>query len=118
MNAFMFPVFDYIAKNRWLQIVLGLGVGWLLIMFYLWARDSGVRKQARLQWEAENEREHARTVETVNEIGQETGDAKDRAIAAPDAVTDVSSADELRERYPDNAKVILRPRPSGSGQGS
>ena len=117
MNAILWPVFNYIAKNRWAQIVLGLGIFWLIVMAYLAVRDSGIRRVERERQKAENEKERARIVETVTQIGQETEDAKDRAIAAADAVTDVSSADELRELYPENAAIILRPRPAGGGKG-
>lgn len=117
MNAILWPVFNYIAKNRWAQIVLGLGVFWVIVMIYLAMRDSGIRRVERERQKVENEKERARIVETVTQIGQETEDAKDRAIAAADAVTDVSSADELRERYPENASIILRPRPTGGFNG-
>ena len=117
INTLLFPLFDFVAKNRWAQIVLGLGIFWVIFMIYLSMRDSGVRKVAREQQRVENEKERARIIETVDQLEQETEDAKDRAIAAPDAVDDVSSADELRERYPDNASVILRPREEGGRNG-
>lgn len=56
-------------------------------------------------------------VETVNQLEQETEDAKDRALAAPDTIDDVASVGELREHYPDNAAVILRPRATSGGRG-
>ena len=117
INTLLFPLFDFVAKNRWAQIVLGLGIFWVIFMIYLSMRDSGVRKVAREQQRAENEKERARIIETVDQLEQETEDAKDRAIAAPDAVDDVSSADELRDKYPDNASVILRPREEGGRNG-
>lgn len=80
--------------------------------------ENGVRRQERDAQKIRDEAARGVLVDTVTQLGQETSDAKDRAIAAPDAISPVSSADELRERYPDNAKVILRPRQAGSGQGS
>lgn len=117
VNGLLFPIFDFVAKNRWAQIVLGLGIFWLIFMAYLAMRDNGVRKVERERQRVENEKERARIVETVTQIGQETEDAKDRALDAPNHIDDVSSADELRDRYPANAEVILRPREAGSGKG-
>lgn len=90
-------------------------IGWEVLKRHL--KEAG-RQAERTAQAKKNAQEYARTVETVNTIGQETEHAKDRAIAAPDALSPVSSADELRARYPDNAAVILRPHPSGGGQSS
>lgn len=79
--------------------------------------EKGVRRQERDAFARQQAEEHARTVETVQRVGQETENAKDRALEAPSHVSDVSSADELRTRYPDNASVILRPRGTSGGQG-
>lgn len=100
---------------RWIGALFLFLIGWEIVKRHL--KEAG-RDAERIAIARKQAEEYARTVETVNTIGQETGNAKDRAIAAPDAVTDVSSADELRERYPDNAAVILRPRPAGGGEGS
>jgi cell division protein FtsB len=118
INGLLFPFFDFVAKNRWAQIVLGLGIGWVIFIIYLSMRDSGVRRVEREKQAAREAKEREKLVNTVNQIEQETEDAKDRALAAPDAVSDVSSVDELRERYPDNAAVILRTRETGGSGGS
>jgi hypothetical protein len=45
--AGLFKVFDYIAANRWAQIVLLVLAVVLSFGIYLAARDNGVRKRAR-----------------------------------------------------------------------
>lgn len=117
MNAILWPVFDYVAKNRWLQIVLAVLTGWVFVMIYLHFRDSGVRERERADQKRRELEEQARLNETVTQIGQETEDAKDRALDAPSHIDDVSSVDELRDRFPANAEVILRPREASSGKG-
>jgi cell division protein FtsB len=113
----LYPVFDFVAKNRWVQwILLGLMIIGTLGLYLAW-RDNDVRKREREKQAAREAKEREKLVNTVNQIEQETEDAKDRALAAPDAVSDVSSASELRERYPDNAAVILRTRETGGSGG-
>ena len=96
----------------WL-VVAGLVVGFA----YVEREKTRARKEEQdKQAKRENEQREI-LVDTVNQLEQETEDAKDRARAAPDAVDDVASADELRERYPDNARVILRPDETGGSRG-
>lgn len=86
--------------------------------YYIDQRARGQQKTKDTADQRERElEEQARLNETINQIGQETEDAKDRALDAPSRVDDVGSADELRERYPANAKVILRTRPPSGGSG-
>jgi len=118
MQALLFGLFDFVAKNRWAQWLIFAVLVLATLGFYLAWRDNDVRKREREKQAAREAKEREKLVNTVNQIEQETEDAKDRALAAPDAVSDVSSADELRERYPANAEVILRPRATGSGSGS
>lgn len=97
----------------WLALA-GLVVGFA----YVEAEKARARREEQAkQTKRENEQREI-LVETVNQIQQETEDAKDRAIDAPNHVDDVASADELRERYPDNARVILRTRETGGSDGS
>ena len=111
LNGILWPFFKFVENNRWAQIVLGLGIGWLIIMIYLWVRDSGVRKQARLQWEAQSAKERERVIETSNKEISDVQDAKDAALAAPDRVPEYPSADVLREQAPTIGRVILTDRP-------
>jgi hypothetical protein len=117
MQVLLFGLFDFVAKNRWLQLILIALAVVATAGFYLAWRDNGVRKREREKQEVREAEQREILVETVNQLEQETEDAKDRALAAPDAIDDVASADELRERYPDNAAVILRPRATSGGRG-
>jgi flagellar biosynthesis/type III secretory pathway M-ring protein FliF/YscJ len=113
----LYPVFDFVAKNRWVQwILLALLILGTMGLYLAW-RDNGVRKREREKQEVREAEQREILIETVNQLEQETEDAKDRALAAPDAIDDVASPDELRERYPDNAAVILRPRATSGGRG-
>ena len=94
-------------------IILAVVTGKLIIARH----DERVLKDERARVALNEAKEQARLTETVNQIGQETGDAKDRALDAPSHVDDVSSVGELRDRYPANSEVILRPREAGSGKG-
>lgn len=117
MFAPIVTAWTWFTQNKWAQyLALALAI-FLGIKAWEKSIEKGVRRQERDAAKLREEEERARIVETVTQIGQETEDAKDRALAAPDAVTDVSSADELRERYPENAAVILRTRPAGSVKG-
>lgn len=111
MNAILWPVFEYVAKNKWLQIVLAILTGWIFIMIYLHFRDSGVRERERARQEAETVKERERVLATSREVINDIQDAKDAAIAAPDTVPFVRDADELRVKAPAVSKVILRDRP-------
>lgn len=85
---FLFPVFDFIAKNRWAQWIL-IGIATIATLgFYLAWRDGGVRKRERQRAEAE-------TITVVNEIKNESITSADQAVAARDAAV----------RYPDVASV-------------
>lgn len=97
----------------WLAIG-GLILGWAFVEAQ---KAEAVRRQQLKERERELE-EQARLNETVSQVGQETEDAKARALDAPSRVGDVSSADELRDKYPENARVILRTTPSSGGVGS
>lgn len=79
--------------------------------------DDRIRKEDAAKAAIREAKERAILVEAVAQKGRETEDAKDRALEAPRHVDDVTSADDLRERYPDNASVILRPRDASSGKG-
>ncbi len=74
---FLYPVFDFIAKNKWAQIALIVIATILTLGLYLAWRDSGVRKRERQRAEAE-------TIETVNTIREEARHDADAAIEARD----------------------------------
>lgn len=109
MNAILWPVFSYIAKNRWAQIVLGLGVFWLLFMAYLAMRDSGVRRVERERQKVESMKEQARVNDTVRAIEKETSDASHRADDAVAALPPYRATRELRDKDTDVASIVLGP---------
>ena len=78
--------------------------------FILARHDDRIRKDAELKQRVETAKERERVIETSHQIIEDIEDAKDAAIAAPDSVPVVSSADELREQAPAIASVILRNR--------
>lgn len=106
----LYPVFDFFAKNRWAQIALGIVATIATLGLYLAWRDNGVRKRAKLEQDVETAKERERVIGTSNQIIEDIEDAKDAAIAAPDTVPVVSGPDELRDKAPAVAKVILRNR--------
>ena len=86
MTKFLFPVFDYIENNKWVQYVL---IGFVIIASlgsYLLIRDAGVRRRER-------ERAEAKTIQVVNKIEKESSSDADQASAARDNAPRVSSAD-------------------------
>lgn len=74
---FLFPVFDYIAKNRWVQILLIVVATIATLGFYLSWRDNSVRRRER-------ERAEIDTIKTVNKIEKEGRADADAAIEARD----------------------------------
>lgn len=117
MQALLFGLFDFVARNRWVQLVLIAITVVATLGFYLAWRDNGVRKRVKLEQEAETAKERERVIATAQEEVDNVQDAKDAALAAPDSLPEFSSADELREQAPAIAKVILRDR-SGDQRGS
>lgn len=113
----LYPVFDFVAKNRWLQLILIALLVVVTLGFYLAWRDNGVRKRVKLEQEAETAKERERVIATAQEEVDNAQDAKDAALAAPDSLPEFVSADELRDKAPAIAKVILRDR-SGDQRGS
>ena len=93
-----------------LMWVGALSVAALTGKFILARHDDRIRKDAELKQRVETAKERERVIETSHQIIEDIEDAKDAAIAAPDSVPVVSSADELREQAPAIASVILRNR--------
>lgn len=85
---FLFPVFDFIAKNRWAQWIL-IGIATIATLgFYLAWRDGGVRKRERQRAEAE-------TITVVNGIKEKSIHDADEAVAAGAAVPQYDRADDI-----------------------
>jgi len=74
----LYPVFDFFAKNRWVQIAFVVLASILTLGTYLAWRDNSVRKRTRKEAEAE-------TITVVREIEKESSNAANEAVAARDA---------------------------------
>lgn len=85
---FLYPIFDFFARNKWAQY-LALGFAFLsAIMLYLWRRDEAVRKMQRAKDAVE-------AFKKIQKIEHESS-------------TDADKADNARAtapRYPDPAGV-------------
>ena len=113
INGLLFPFFDFVAKNRWAQIVLLLGIGWVILMIYLSVRDSGVRRVEREAQKARELKELGRVNDARLKATQENIDAAERADEAVRTMPRYLP-DELREREPDVADIVLGPRRDGA----
>lgn len=107
IQALFFGAFDYIAKNRWAQIAVGLGV------FYLFWRTNeeiaerrGAKRQQRRAAKA-RERERVEAIQEIQEIKEEASNEADQAIDAGRAAArdGILSDDTI-------ARTLGRPRSS------
>lgn len=104
----------WLGLPTWLRSALmwagALFVAILTGKFLLARHDERVRDAERKRQEIETAKERARVIETSHQIIEDIEDAKDAAIAAPHTVPVVSGPDELRDKAPAIAKIILRDR--------
>lgn len=116
MNAVLWPVFDFVAKNRWLQIVLLVVTGLIVIRIWMWVHDANVRKLDRQRQEVESMKEQLRVKETRLEI--EEGRTRDieQARDAGRTLPRFDSVDQLREQRPDLYAELFGSGPGGSGE--
>jgi len=82
--AGLFKLFDYIASNRWAQIVLLVLAVILTAGFYLALRDNGVRKREREKIAARQAEVRVAVNERVDEIATEERSNADDALEARD----------------------------------
>lgn len=109
MQTLLFGVFDFVAKHKWVQLVLiGLLIVFTLGMYLMW-RDGNVRKRVKLEQEVETAREQARVDQTRREIAQENQDASIRADEAVAALPRINDTRELREHSEAIATELLGP---------
>jgi hypothetical protein len=104
----LYPVFDFVAKHRWVQWLIAAVLTVVTLGLYLSWRDGNVRKRVKLEQEVETAKERERVLATAREEVENVEAAKDAALAAPDGVPEFASADELRDKAPDLAQIILR----------
>lgn len=105
---------SWLAGNKWardLAVFIGM-IGGLIIgeRIYRMNVESGVKRRMNDKQARENAEAETQIIKTSHQVIEDIEDAKDAAIAAPDTVPVVSSADELRKQAPAIAKVILRDR--------
>lgn len=111
---FLWPVFDFIAKNKWAQIALMAVAAIATIGIYLALRDEGVKRRMRAMQEVERARERAAMVERKSQIVTEERQYADQALEARDRGEYVATYDELSELH----KAIAEGRTSSSVTGS
>ncbi len=93
METALFGVFDFVAKNKWIQYVLIALAAFFTLGLYLIWRDNGVRQRERQRAELE-------TIKVVHEIEKESVNDADEAIAARESAPRAGSIDEL-SKLPD-----------------
>jgi hypothetical protein len=90
--TFLFPVFDFVAKNKWAQIVVGLGVFYLLLK----GRDAMRDRHTRARVERRIEKKSRRVQARIEEINDEK---LEQAVIARDTVQrGIRTTSELSER--------------------
>ncbi len=75
MISLLFPVFNYIANNRWAQIVLTCGLVLIVGRTWLWGHDRRVRKDHERKIEK-------RAQKTANKIRKQGEQDVEKAIEA------------------------------------
>lgn len=96
MQALLFPAFDYIAKNRWAQIVVGVGFFFAILKIRDKWRDRRTTKRVERRIEKKSRKVQARIEERNDEKLEKT-----RATRAnpPTGISNVAElSDEQRRR--------------------
>lgn len=93
-------MFNYVANNKWAQIVAGLGVGYALLRLYGRHKQKQGERKLRLRVEKAQRSANEAAQEQVETIRIETNERIERAEQARNTVTAAASASEL----PDAAK--------------
>ena len=93
IQAAFFGVFDYVSKNQWAQIVVGIGV----IYFGLKMRDRWRDRTTRKRVEARIEKKSRRVQQTIQEEQHEkSAQVADARASAPRGIT---AADGVSDEY-------------------
>lgn len=97
IQAGFFAAFNYIANNRWAQIVVGLGVGYAVLQLY--ARHNRKIGERRLKTRVEKAQTRANQEarEAVQIIKDETNERVERARMAAASVPDGVTSDGLSD---------------------
>ena len=116
MSGFLFGIFDFVAKHKWVQWVLAtLAVIFTVGLYLVW-RDNGVRQRERQSQKIEQAREQARLAERRVELEEVRSDEILEAVAAADAHVVSGSVDELRARDPSLADLVYGRARRGAGE--
>lgn len=98
IQAAFFSAFDYVSKNRWAQIVLGVVVIYALLKMRDALRDRHTTARVKVRMEKKARKVQTRIEDSLDEKSAQTDIARDTAPA-------VSHADELPD---DLRKLIIR----------
>ena len=100
INAILFPVFDYVANNKWAQIVLLCGFGYIVYRIWLANHDRRIEKIAVRKANDRAEKQSDKIIEQAKEDSDERlQDAERQAESIRrSSGPDGHSADELPER--------------------
>ncbi len=97
IQALLFPVFDYVKGNTWAQVVVGLGVGYIVLKARDKLRDRQTTRRVERRIEKKSRRVQTKIERQLNEKSTQVADAR---ASAPSGV---AAADGL----PDNLRSIL-----------
>jgi hypothetical protein len=106
MNTLLFPLFDFVAKNKWAQYLILCVTGLIIVRMWLWFHDDKVRKLQKDQHKAEQAQVRTEIVQRTTEIITEERHNADEALEARDSGSAPATFDEL----PESHKAIARGR--------
>lgn len=89
MSTFLFPVFDYIAKNRWAQIVLTGGLVLLALRTKKEIDEARGERRGRAKVKEAVEKQERKLEERVDEVGTRT----ERAVDDDDGLREYARGD-------------------------
>jgi hypothetical protein len=93
--TFLFPVFDFVAKNKWAQIVVGIGVFYLLLKGRDAMRDRHTRARVERRIEKKSRKVQARIERELDEKSTQVERAR---ATAPSGIPDSDGVpDDLRD---------------------
>jgi uncharacterized membrane protein len=98
IQAVLFPVFNYVANNRWAQIVLLCGFGYLLLR---WKEEADEARGARRAKERMEKATRKAADKTLKQMEKESNDTIESAREARAAVPDGIDSSSLRDDYAD-----------------
>jgi hypothetical protein len=118
--AGLFKFFDFVANNKWMQVILVVITTIATLGLYLAWRDNGVRQKDRQSQKIEQAREQTRIAEKRVELEEVRTNEVLEADRAADAHVVHGTIDELRSRDPALADLVYGParRAGAEAEGS